>query len=249
MPISYAERKKRRQAILQGLAPELQERLALRHVEAVVKLPLEAQHTLALALSAGLPGIPAAIACLREHPQASLEEVLHAGMDGRGGEPDSPPPKPALLHATANPDPDALSELAGLLQDCFPGMPEMTREALAADELLSGVLALVRARRACFRSTAIQSELVFVALCGLAVWFIDELNQLMASRPYYYGALLQSGLALRWAQGKLPRQAQSKLLRQAPQGEGNQGRIWPFDEQSGIHIHPPLRAGSDQGFY
>jgi hypothetical protein len=241
VPISYAERKKRRQAILQGLAPELQERLALRHVEAVAKLPFEAQHTLAMALSAGLQGIPAAIACLREQPQASLEEVLRVCMDRRGGESDSPAPKSVLTHAIANPDLDALSELAGMLQDCFPGMPEMTAEALAGDELLSGVLALVRARQACFRSTAIQSELVFVTLCELAVWFIDELNQLMASRPYYRGALMQSGLALRWAQGK--------PLRQAPQDEGDQGSILPFDEQPAAHIQGHRRPGSDQGFY
>lgn len=241
MPISYAERKKRRQAILQGLAPELQERLALRHVEAVAKLPLDAQHILAVALSAGLQGIPAAIACLREQPQASVEDVLRAGMDGRRGESDSPAPKSVLPYAPAVSDPEALSELAGLLHDCFPGMPEMTAEALAADELLAGVLALVRARQACFRSAAVQSELVFVALCGLVVWFIDELNQLMASRPYYRGALMQSGLALR--------QAQSELLQRAPHGEENQGRIWPFDEQPRADLQGALRPVSDQGFY
>ncbi len=209
MPISYAERKKRRQAMLQGLAPELRQRLALRHVEAVEKLPQEAQQTLAGALSAGLRGISDAITLLQEQPQASVEEVLTYGKDGRQKESTLPAPEAGQLWSLADPDSGALAELSELLQDCFPGMPGMTAEALAADELLSDVLTLVCARQACFRSTSIQSELVFVVLCGLALHFIDELNRLMVSRPHYRGAFVQSGLALRQAQV----------------------RFWPFDEQ------------------
>src|SRR5574341_1505881 len=194
MPISYAERKKRRQAMLQQLVPELGQRLALRHVEAVAKLPQEAQRALAGALSAGLRRLPAAIAYLQEQPQASVEEMLRACVDGRNGESTLRAPGADQPWLLADPDPGALAELSGLLRDCFPGMPEMTAEALAADELLSDVLALVHARRACFRSRSIQSELVFVVLCGLALGFIDELNRLMASRPHYQGAFVQSGL-------------------------------------------------------
>ena len=201
MPISYAERKKRRQTLLQGFPLELRQHLALRHVEAVAKLPPEAQHTLAGALSAGLRRLPAAIAYLQNQPQASVEDVLRACKDGRDGESTLPAPETGRPWSLADPDPGALAELSDLLQSCFPGMPGMTARALAADELLSGVLAIVRARQACFRSTSIQSELVFVVLCGLALRFIDELNRLMASRPHYRGALVQSGL------------------------------VWPFDEQ------------------
>lgn len=239
MPISYAERKKRRQTILEGLAPELQERLALRHVEAVAKLSLDAQRTLAMALSAGLQGIPAAIACLKETPQASLEEVLRAGMNGHREEMVSSALKSTLPYARANLDldPEALAELSVLLQDCFPGMPEMTRQALAADDLLSGVLALVQAKQACFRSTAIQSELVFVALCGLALGFIDQLNRLVASRPHYRAALMQSGLLLT---------TQGKLYCQGPQGEGNQGS---FNERSVAQKNGALQPVPDQGVH
>lgn len=197
MPIAYTERKKRRQALLQGLVPELRQRLALRHVEAVAKLPPEAQRTLAGALSAGLRRIPDAIAYLHEQPQASVEEVLRACKDGRQGEALPPSPSTGLPWSPADTDPGALAELSELLQDCFPGMPGLTASALAADELLSDLLALVHARQACFRSKSIGSELVFVALCGLALRFIDELNRLMDSRPHYRGALMQSGLGPR----------------------------------------------------
>jgi hypothetical protein len=199
MPIAYAERKKRRQELLNKLAPELRDRLALRHVEAVAKLPQSAQQTLAEALTARLRNIPDAIMFLMEHPQASVEDVLRACENGRQGERLSPAPSTALSWSAADADPGVLTELADLLQDCFPGMPGMTARALAADELLFDVLALVRAQQACFRSKSIQSELVFVALCGLALRFVDELNRLMDSRPHYRGALEQSGILVKWS--------------------------------------------------
>jgi hypothetical protein len=213
MPIAYAERKKRRQALLQGLVPELRQRLALRHVEAVIKLPQEAQRILAEALSAGLHNIPEAIATLQEHPRASVEEVLQARKDGRQKE--SPASEVNSVGLPAKPDTDARVELTGLLQDCFPGMPRMTAEALAADALLADTLALVQAWQTCLCSKSIQSELVFVALCGLALHWFDELNQRMASQPHYQGALQQSGLYPHWT----------------AHSHNNSSKFWPLKTQ------------------
>jgi hypothetical protein len=202
MLIAYAERKKRRQELLQELAPELRQRLALRHVEAVAKLTPEAQQTLAEALSAGLRRIPDAIAYLHEQPQASAEEVLRVCKDGRQGKA-LPPAPTALPWSPVDTDSGVLADLSELLEDCFPGMLGMTASALAVDELLSDLLALVYARQACFRSKSIQSELVFVALCGLALRFIDELNRLMDSHPHYRGALEQSGIFVKWSNSRV----------------------------------------------
>ena len=232
MPISYAERKKRRQTLLRQLAPELRQRLALRHVEAVAKLPPEGQRTLTSVLSTGLRGIPEAIAFLHEQPQASAEEVLRAGKDVHRERASHPSPRPNLSCVPTEPDPGALAELSDLLQGCFPGMPPMTAEALAADELFSGVLALVRARQACFNSTSFQSELVFVVLCGLALQFIEELNRLMDSRPHYRGALVQSGLGSRLDRaleaGEQGRSGAREILpsSQAPQHPSSIRRRW-----------------------
>jgi len=198
MPIAYAERKKRRQALLQQLPPELRQRLALRHVEAVVKLPEEARRTLAEALKAGLRHVPEAIAYLKEQPEASAEELQRSFQDECREEPNTSAPNAGSPGSKEVTDPGAQVELADLLQGCFLGMPALTAAALAADDLFAEVLALVSAWRICLRSKSIQSELVFVVLCGLALGFIDELNQLMTSRPHYRGALLQSGL---YAQG------------------------------------------------
>jgi hypothetical protein len=120
--------------------------------------------------------------------------VLRACEDAHQEWGSAPTPRTDLSGEQADSNADALAELSELLQDCFPGMPGMTAEALSADDLFSNVLALVRSQRACFRSTSIQSEIVFVALCGLALRFIEELNRLMDSRPHYRGALIQSGL-------------------------------------------------------
>lgn len=62
MSIAYAEWEKHRQALLQGLALELRQRLALRYMKPGEKMPLESQRNLAEALPAGLRRIPNAIA-------------------------------------------------------------------------------------------------------------------------------------------------------------------------------------------
>ena len=213
MPITYAERKKRRQALLQQLPPELRQQLALRNVEAVVKLPEEAQQTLAEALNAGLRHVPEAIAYLKGQPGASVEELRRACRDELRREPDASVPDAGSPGSKETTDPSTKVELAALLQTCFPGMPALTARALAADDLFCEVLAMMGAQQACLHSKPIHSELVFVALCGLALGFIDELNQLMTSRPHYRGALLKSGL---YAQ----RAAYSRDI---------QDIFWPFD--------------------
>lgn len=194
MPIPYAERKKRRQALLQRLPPDLPERLALRHVEAVARLPAEAQRTLAGALGAGLRETSAAVAVLQREPQASIETVLGACRDARKGE--SAPLSAQIMRPAppSNADPDAVGELSRLLEGCFPAMPAMTARALAEDALLSEALALLQAWRACLRSGGVSSELVYVVLCALALRFACDLSGLLASCPRYRPALAQSSL-------------------------------------------------------
>ena len=75
MPVPYADRKKRRQQLAEELLPDLRGRIALRHVEAVSQFSSRTQRTLAEALEAGLRA-PAAIAFLKEHPEALLTEVV-----------------------------------------------------------------------------------------------------------------------------------------------------------------------------
>lgn len=201
MPIPYAERKKRRQALRQEFSPALRERLALRHVEAVAKLAPEAQRTLGKALPAGLRGIPEAIATLREHPEISVEALLGGGNSNQKS-PSSSAHKAERNGFPAKSTPDAQAKLPDLLRECFPGMPVLTAEALAEDDLFTEVSVLLQAQGACTRSDSIQSELVFVALCGLALRFLDELTRLRQARPHYARALAQSGIAKRFLHDK-----------------------------------------------
>ena len=87
-----------------------------------------------------------------------------------------------------------MTELADVLQWCFPDMPRLTAEAMASSELLSEVLNVVRAQRRCFEARQIESDFVFVVLCGLVQKTTERLNQLIHTRPIYQQALRQSGV-------------------------------------------------------
>jgi hypothetical protein len=73
-------------------------------------------------------------------------------------------------------------------------MPRATAEAMAGSELLSEVLGVVGAQRACFESRHAESDFVVVVLCGLALRTIERLNQIIPKRPIYRQALQQSGV-------------------------------------------------------
>jgi hypothetical protein len=184
MPITYEQRRRRRQRLVEGLPPGLRGRIALRNVEAVAKLPPEAQGRLAEAIDAGVR-IPAAIGHLKENPGATVAEIEEAaGQRGRKAQRGKAP----------SPGPNDMSLLADLLQTCFPDMPRTTAEAMAGSELLSGVLGIVCAQRACFEARHGESDFVIVVLCGLALKTIERLNQIIPQRPIYRQAVQQSGL-------------------------------------------------------
>ncbi|MFH1633002.1 MAG: hypothetical protein ABIG63_03205 [Chloroflexota bacterium] len=83
MPISYDERRKRREELRKSLPPALQSHIALRNVEAVSYLSPKAQEVLLDALTKGRIRISIALDYLNEHPQATSEEILqaHSSLD------------------------------------------------------------------------------------------------------------------------------------------------------------------------
>jgi hypothetical protein len=184
MPVPYEQRRRRRQQLVEGLPPGLRGRIALRNVEAVAKLPPEAQRRLAEAIDTGVR-IPAAIAHLKRNPGAKVEDIMKAA--GRRG-------RNVSKGNATSPGPTDLSLLADLLQTCFPDMPRTTAEAMAGSELLSEVLGALCAQQACFESHHAESEFVVVVLCGLALKTIERLNQLIPQRPIYRQAIQQSGV-------------------------------------------------------
>ncbi len=189
MPVPYAQRRQRRQQLAEGLHPGLRGRIALRHVETVSKFSPEAQGRLAEALDAGVR-IPAAVQFLKENPAAIVDEII--SKDQKTTSKHRQNAKQKNLPAPGGSD---LAELADLLRNCFPDMPQVTAEALAGSELLSEVLGIVHAQQVCFRSRHAQSDFVIVVLCGLALRNIEQLKQIIPKRTIYHQALQQSGVA------------------------------------------------------
>lgn len=185
MPVPYDQRRRQRQKLAEELPPDLQKRIALRHVETVAKFPPEAQQRLMEATNTGVR-VPAAIRFLKENPEATVEEIVKAVGKRR---------QTTKKVIQASTEPNQLSLLADLLQTCFPDMPRTTANAMAESELLSEVLGIVSAQQACFESQHAQSDFVVVVLCGLALATIEHLNQTIPKRTIYRHAIQQSGVA------------------------------------------------------
>ena len=189
MPISYDQRRQRRQQLAAGLHPELRERIALRHVEIVSKFSNESQGKLAEAIAAGVR-IPAAIQFLKENPAATADEILSQCQlnSSRRHQTSQQADREIVAHSD-------LMRLADLLRTCFPDMPRVTAEAMAGSALLSEVLGLIHAQQTCLQSRHAQSDFVVVVLCGLALKNIEQLNYIIARHTIYQQALQQSGVA------------------------------------------------------
>lgn len=204
MPVPYAERKKRRKKLAAELPPDLQGQIALRHVEAVSAFSPQAQRTLAEALAAGASA-SAAVAFLKDHPEAGRAEVV-ASCRARQRKKQMTDGKLPRVEAPTESAPDGsesgtqqvseqtLTELTDLLRYCYPDMPAITAEAMAAAELLAGVRAVIGAQQACLAAPEAESDFVLVALCGLAVQTLARLDQRVSARPAYRRALAQSGV-------------------------------------------------------
>ena len=185
MPVSYAKRRQRRQKLAEGFPPNLRGRIALRNVEFVAKFPPDVQQKLAEAIRDGIR-IPAAIRYLQENPEAKVDEIVKNAGRRRQTE---------NKRSQGFPETHQLTQLADLLQTCFPDMPRTTAEAMAGSVLLSEVLGIICAQQACFDSQHAQSDFVVVVLCGLALATIERLNQIIQKRTIYRQALQQSGVA------------------------------------------------------
>ncbi|MGD8750952.1 MAG: hypothetical protein PVG14_05990 [Anaerolineales bacterium] len=133
--------------------------------------------------------IPAAILYLKENPGATVDEIVSKCHKKTGKR-----TKLAAAGKRVSSTPQDLNKLADLLQVCFPDMPRSTAKAMAGSELLSEVLNIVGAQRACFESRHAESDFVVVVLCGLGLKTIDRLNQIIPKRLIYRQALQQSGV-------------------------------------------------------
>ncbi|MEA3350371.1 MAG: hypothetical protein U9Q82_07110 [Chloroflexota bacterium] len=124
MPTTYKQRyaKRRKQWIekRKKLLPALQPHIALRNISSAHHLTLENQNTLLKAINAESIRIAVAIDYLREHPQATVEDVLEATSKDRE---QKLPPSPAQQPDNAAVDSDVIQQITDLIQACYTDMP------------------------------------------------------------------------------------------------------------------------------
>ena len=192
MPISYDERRKRREELRKSLPPALQPHIALRNVEAVSYLSPKAQEVLLDALTKGRIRISIALDYLNEHPQATSEEILqaHSSLDKAF-------PMPPTFPETSNEgivDPDAVRQMAALIQSCFADMPRVSAEALAASDTMSDLIAVQAAHQQLFQSPHGRTDFIMIAFYKLLQKDLSRLNQIISDNVSLQQSILSSGM-------------------------------------------------------
>lgn len=173
MSETYQSKRERWQRMLELLPEGLREHISLRNVEAVADLTPQAQERLAEAIQAGLKRIPRAVEQLRINPNASLADLLH------------PPARPNTVPAPSiQPIPRNIqSELADLIQECFPHMPRISAEALANSDAMDAARTIAQAHEQLFRSNQLRTDFVMMALYGLVRQTLERLEEVIEATP------------------------------------------------------------------
>jgi len=129
---------------------------------------------------------------------SSLARAAELRLEDRAGRAASPASSESLLPALLLPGPETppgAAALAGLIRVCFPSMPRISAEALAATGLTAALRALLLAWQECLFSPQL-TDLTFVILAGFVQQAQAELQEKVAAKPAYRHALRNSGVSL-----------------------------------------------------
>lgn len=217
MPVDYSKRREAWLKQTEQWPPTLREKISVRNIEAVLKLPASAQATLAAALDLGALSIPAAIQYLKDHPQATAEDLLPVCQKARatGKRTENATDSGATVRETGDtahsgeavvqsdrspshtPGPLDIAALADLYQYAHPGAHRIVAEAWAEDPKWASLLDLVHAWRTHIKAPpgTAHSETVIVVTCAFLVKIREQLDQVIAERPAYRQALKMSGVS------------------------------------------------------
>jgi hypothetical protein len=162
---------------LESLPEGLRGLVSLRNVEAVAALPPQAQARLAEAFQAGLKRLPGAVEQLRVDPNTSVADLLEA------------PAQLVCLESS-----DAKPDLADLLQQCFPDMPRVSAEALAASDVMDMTCHVAHIHSRIFQSEHLHTDFVLLVLYGLMRQTLERLEREIESVPSLRQAMERSCL-------------------------------------------------------
>ena len=183
MSETYQSKQGRRQRLLESLPVSLRPHVSVRNIEAVVALSPQAQARLLEAIQAGLKRLPRAIEQLRADPDTSVADLLN------------PPSQPVAELFIQTDSSIVQQEVADLIQQCFPGMPRVSAEALADADVMQIVRTIAQTHQQLFKSKHIMTDFVMLTLYGLIRQTLEQMEEIIEDTP-----------ALRHAfdQGELP---------------------------------------------
>ena len=184
MSETYQSKRERRQRILATLPADLRPHVSLRNVEAVSALTPQAQTRLIEAIQAGLKRLPRAIEQLKADPDTPVSELLNPAQAAA----------PQTQHQQKL-SKEIQSELADLVQACYPDMPRLSAEALVEAEAMQVAGEVAQAFGAMFASEHLKADFVLVVLYALVAGALERLETLIADTPAAQQVLAQSDLS------------------------------------------------------
>jgi hypothetical protein len=182
MSETYQSKRERWQRMLGNLPADLRPHVSLRNAEAVSALSPKAQARLAEAIRAGLKRLPRAIEQLRENADTPLAELLN-------------PTHLADTQSQVELSANLQSELANLVQACYPDMPRVSAEALAGAEAMQVTGQVAEAFGTMFASNHLKADFVLVVLYALVAGTLERLETMIADTPAAQQVLAQSDLS------------------------------------------------------
>jgi len=181
MSETYQSKRERWQRLMQTLPAGLRGQVSLRNVEAVASLTSQAQERLANAIQGGLKRLPRAVEQLRVNPNTSVADLLN------------PPPLRATESSSDFPQ-HIQSELADLIQQCFPDMPRVSAEALASSDVMDVARTTAQAHHQLLASNHLRTDFVMLVLYGLMRKSLECLEEVIQQTPALQQAFNQSSL-------------------------------------------------------
>lgn len=181
MSETYQSKRERWQRLMETLPVGLREQVSLRNVEAVAALPPQTQERLAEAIQAGLKRLPRALEQLKINPNIAIADLLN-------------PPAQAIIEQPSMVPQHIQSELADLIQLCFPDMPRMSAEALANADVMEVARSTAQAHHLLFKSNHLRTDFVAMVLYGLMRQSLESLEEMIEGTPALLQAFNQSSL-------------------------------------------------------
>jgi hypothetical protein len=182
-----AENKARRRRMLREAFPAPLNQVALRHVDAVQALEGSQKTILARVLGqVGVSRIASCLAAIKRSRDAIRSETDLMGLLDPSGIPQHAEDSRISGEAPAVEEMD-MAHLANLLIRCYPDMPEVSAEALAASEVMAQTLRVVTAARLALENA--RSDFVVIVLYTLFEERLHEMEEAIAGSPAFIKAM------------------------------------------------------------